>query len=116
MGNEFTDALGELQEAQTEAFGTPCEARIGTQTVPCVLLEEPFNPIIAPDGGGTSQSGRQTIMVNKSLLTSFVKSPNGEPPINITPTVILGIKAFVLSVSNKLGVLYIETGFPEAEE
>ena len=76
------------------------------------LYRSAFNPIIAEDGGGLSSSGQQTIMVDKSLLTSFANSPNGEPPVNVTPTVVLGISAFVLSVNNKLGVLYITTGFP----
>lgn len=112
MANQFTSALGELAACETAEFGTSCVATIGTQQVACVILEDPFNPIIAEDGGGLSSSGQQTIMVDKSLLTSFANSPNGEPPVNVTPTVVLGISAFVLSVNNKLGVLYITTGFP----
>ena len=114
MANAFTAALGELQACQSAEFGTPCMATIGEQTVPCVILEDPFNPVIVD--GGVSQSGQQTIMVDKALLTSFADEPNGEPPINVTPTIVLGVHAFVLSVNNKLGVLYIQTGFPEAED
>ena len=64
------------------------------------------------DGGGVTQEGTQTIMVKKSALTSFSKYPNGEPPINTTPTLVLGVSAYVLSVNNRLGILYIQTGFP----
>ena len=113
MPNAFTDCLAELSACQTAEFGTPCVATIGAQTVACVILEEPFNPIIVEDG--VSQSGQQTIMVDKALLTSFATAPNGEPPINVTPTVVLGVKAFVLSVNNRLGVLHITTGFPIAQ-
>lgn len=114
MPNAFTDCLAELSACESAEFGTPCVAKIGNQTVACVILEEPFNPVILE--GGTSQSGQQTIMVSKALLTSFAGEPNGEPPINDTPTLILGVSAFVLSVNNKLGVLYITTGFPAAED
>jgi hypothetical protein len=77
-------------------------------------MENPFNEMIV--SGGTSQSGSQTIMVDKSLLTSFADEPNGEPPINVTPTIVLGVEAFVTGVNEKLGVLYIQTGFPAAED
>lgn len=110
--NTFTAGLAELAACQSAEFGKPCKATIGTQEVDCVLLEESFNPVIAEDGGGVSESGQQTIMVDKALLTLFASQPNGEPPINVTPTVVLGISAFVLSVNNKLGVFYITTGFP----
>ncbi len=114
MANQFTGCLAELAACETAEFGTTCQATIGEQTVACVLLEEPFNPVIVE--GGTSKSGRQTIMVDKALLTSFADEPNGEPPINDTPTIILGVRAFVLSVENRLGVLYITTGDPTAED
>jgi len=114
MANTFTSALAELAACETAEFGTPCVATIGSQTVACVILEEPFNSVILE--GGISQSGQQTIMVDKALLTSFANEPNGEPRINITPTVILGVSAFVLGVNYKLGVLYITTGRPEAQE
>lgn len=112
MPNAFTSALAELSACESAEFGTPCVAKIGNQTVACVVLEDPYNPVILD--GGTSQAGQQTIMVDKALLTSFASAPNGEPPINDTPTVILGVKAFVLAVNNKLGVLYIQAGFPAA--
>lgn len=114
MPNAFQECLAELAACETAEFGTSCVAKIGTQTVACVLLEEPFNSIIVD--AGVSQAGRQTIMVSKALLTSFADAPNGQPPINDTPTEILGIKAFVLNVVDRLGVLYIQTGFPAAED
>ena len=114
MANAFTAALAELSACETAEFGTPCVAKIGTQEVACVILEDPFNSVLAD--GGVSQSGMQTIMVDKALLTSFADEPNGEPPINVTPTVVLGVEAFVLGVNNKLGVLYITTGFPAGNE
>ena len=114
MANAFTAALTELTAAQSVEFGTPCVATIGAQEVAAVILEDPFNSVVVD--GGTSQGGQQTIMVDKALLTSFADEPNGEPPINDTPTIVLGVHAFVLSVANKLGVLYITTGFPAAED
>jgi len=114
MANAFTAALGELQACQSAEFGTPCVATIGTQEVAAVILDDPLDNIIAPDGGGETQGGQQTIMVNKALLTSFANEPKGWPPHNITPTVVLGVEAFVLGVVERLGVLYITTGFPAA--
>jgi hypothetical protein len=114
MPNEFTNCLAELAACESAEFGTPCVATIGTQEVACVLLEEPFNSEIVE--GGTTQGGQQLIMVSKALLTSFADEPNGEPPINDTPTIVLGIEAFVLNVTNRLGVLYITTGFPAAQD
>jgi len=114
MPNEFQSCLAELAACESAEFGTPCVAKIGNQTVAAVLLDEPFNSVIVD--GGESQGGTQLIMVSKALLTSFARCPNGEPPINDTPTVVNGISAFVLNVTNKLDVLYITTGFPAAED
>ncbi len=114
MANQFQNCLQELSDCEAAEFGTPCVAEIGNQTVAAVLLDEPFNSVILD--GGTSQGGTQLIMVSKALLTTFARFPNGEPPINDTPTVVNGIHAFVLNVTNKLDVLYITTGFPAAED
>jgi len=89
-----------------------CEATIGTQTVAAVIAENPFNSVVLP--GGQSESGSQLVMIKKSLLTSFASFPNGEPPINITPTIVRGVAAYVLGVNERDGILYITTGNPEA--
>ena len=114
MANEFASALSELAACQTAEFGTSCVATIGSQTVEAVIGENPFNSVVLP--GGQSEAGSQLVMVKKSLLTSFAAEPNGEPPINTTPTVVRGVAGYVLGVNEKDGILYITTGRPEAQE
>jgi preprotein translocase subunit Sec61beta len=114
MANQFASCLGELADCQSTESGTPCVAKIGTQEVAAVILDDPFNPTILD--GGTSQSGQQIVMVDKALLTSFAGYPNGQPPINITPTLVLGVSAFVIGVNEAQGVLKITTGYPAAED
>lgn len=113
MPNAFASALSELAACQSAEFGTACVATIGNQTVAAVISENPFDSVILE--GGVSQAGAQYLMIDKALLTDFADELNGEPPINITPTIVRGIHAFVLSVNEKDGVFYIMTGRPEAQ-
>jgi len=111
--SDMTDCLAELAEAQAEVTELPCEATIGSQTVAAVISENPFESVILE--GGVSQSGSQFLMIDKSLLTDFAEEPNGEPPINDTPTIVRGVHAFVIACTEKDSVLYIQTGRPETQ-
>jgi len=111
--SQVTAAFAQLVAVQAQATGLPCVATIGSQTVAAVISENPFNDVILE--GGVSQSGAQYLMIDKSLLTDFAKEPNGEPPINVTPTIVRGVTGFVLSVNEKDGIFYITTGRPEAQ-
>lgn len=113
MANQFTAALAELAAVQAAEFGTACEVTIGEQTVACLLMENPLNSVIVE--GGTSEGGSQTVVVSKALLTSFSAEPKGWPPINDTAVVLSGVNLFVLHVTERLGVLYIDVGLPSSD-
>lgn len=115
MANAFAAAHDELAACQSAEYGEVCQAVIGEQTVPCVIYTNTMAEVFAPDGGGVVDGGGIMISVKKSLLTSFADEPNGEPPEYITPTIVRGINAFVLSVDERDGVFYILTGLPAAE-
>lgn len=61
--------------------------------------------------GGIAQSGTQMISVIAADLTDYADEPDGEPP-KFTETVVRGVTAQILDVSNRDGILYILTGDP----
>lgn len=89
---------------------------IGTQTVAAVIYANMLTNTIPDGGGGLTEGGTQLVAVTKALLTDFAGEPNGEPPKNVTKTIVRGVEAFVLEVDERDGVFYITTGNPEAQE
>lgn len=119
MPNQFDTSLAELAACQAAEFGAARTITIGegedAQTVACVIETNNFNSAFPDIGGGETESGAQNVMVQKSLLTPKAGWENGEPPINVTPTVIDGINAFVLGVNQANGILYLVTGQPAGQ-